>query len=287
MKIAVLGNCQAQGIARVIEALLPVAEVTAYQVSTVFKGTHPVGSPEDCYHSVIQSDLALVINSDWLEKDHIFRKDILKANCKNLILYPGIAFSGYHPDCGYLPKAMASKGPMGPYHSTIAAVSYRMNMSPARATLLYNKYIYARLGFMQDYLASSLLLKRQSEEVGFNLEGIFDTNRSNMHTINHPHIDVLKLIGRQALKKAGFELDSEDDPEVEDTLYNYRWPVYPGLFPEIPGSLVFCRGRGTKMEHTDFIKQEFDTFDTIGGPDMVTSPAIERALSALRPVLIN
>ena len=110
---------------------------------------------------------------------------------------------------------------------------------------LFNAYIFALLGYFDEYERARQFVIGKAKEVGYELEphivewrkrGVF------MHIVNHPKIEVLAQLAQLGAKQAGLSGALAPPEGVPDRLARCQtWPVYPELARRlgVPGSLTF------------------------------------------------
>jgi hypothetical protein len=110
--------------------------------------------------------------------------------------------------------------------------------------MLFNRLVYARLGYLDAFGKARTLLERRLADFA----GLFESWHARgpfMHTANHPRVFVLADIARAAAIGAG--LLPQDTPAVtpafDHLAGNTIWPVYPEIAEAlgVPGGLVFKR----------------------------------------------
>lgn len=226
MKVGVLGNCQTQGVAQCIRLFAPQIDVTA-RVLSVAAGDNP-----DLMEAVATEMEAcdLIFIQDQPRLANIFA--IVLERCRApLHRWPPIIFRGFHPDCVYvIRKGQAVDGVVGPYHSALLCAAWVEGLSPVRAAGLFNAFSYAALGYFDAYNEAAALLAFQAERLGYDFSAVLDGPTSSfMHTINHPRVDVLQSVARQALDLSGVPRETTA-PLPEDALARGAvWPDYPDL----------------------------------------------------------
>ena len=237
--IVFTGNCQTQGIADAVRAILPDAETPAF---------HMWGMDRD--DAQARLDLvrdALARADTWVRMPlgtDALLEDVVPPGAR-VIQIPSLTFAAFHPDIVVATTVAGTyfRG-LADYHSAIALWAWRRGLEPAEAAALFQPEVMAALGYdrywgpavraVRDEFAASSLdwapfwarLKR---------EGVF------MHTINHPRLAAVALQGK-AVAACIAGRDSIWDEPVEryadDHLREVVWPVYPfvGEALGIPGS---------------------------------------------------
>jgi hypothetical protein len=267
--VAILGNCQSEGLAQAVEALLPDATVIAMQIS-VLGSRH---ARQETVDRLRGADVifAMNLNSAWER----FTSDQIGAAFSNVVNLPVFLFTGFQPDTTYLEQPYRHIAtPTGGYHSRIVLSGYLSGRSAQETIRLFNPLVYARLGYFGAYQRDIAAVTRMFDAAGLDLgEAVERWCRSGcfMHAINHPQQSVLFDIMRAALNKAGFVAQCDADPaEQADTLEHHaQLPIYPEIAERIglTGSLRFkIGGVGDAARYIDlpeFVERSYDVYATL------------------------
>ncbi|WP_149537409.1 WcbI family polysaccharide biosynthesis putative acetyltransferase [Siccirubricoccus phaeus] len=244
MRIAVLGGCQAHGVAHGLLALLPEAEVESFEAVVI-------------RHHGQEAEVAAALSG----YDLVFTQDLdpefgplgtaaLQAAHPRLRRFPLIAFTGYQPDLVYLKKGGDVRySPIGAYHSAIVAGAYSLGVPEADVAQLFNRLVYQRLGYFDAFgKARTLLLRMAQESYGLDLTAEFARWHARgcfMHTNNHPKAVALAGMATVLAIAAGLVPEGTPAPELifDHLAIDTIWPVYPELAEPlgVPGSLLFKR----------------------------------------------
>jgi hypothetical protein len=229
MRVGVLGNCQAQGIADSVRTFVPGSEVEL----RLLVGFNPADGPT-----------ASLVIEDMLRCDVVFvqvlefRRPELKPLITALIeahpkpvRFPVVAFRGFHPDCGHVRRGGAQvPGPLGPYHSMLACAGWLEGLNPARTAALFNAFGYAALGYFDVYAQARDVLTEQAKSMGFDVSAWFEAGAPRfMHTVNHPTSAALHDLARQILDLAGIGRSDEASLPPDHLAEGPIWPFYPEL----------------------------------------------------------
>jgi hypothetical protein len=232
-RIAVIGNCQAFGIAYAMKLLDPTAHVSHF--------------------SAIGKTLADV---DLLAKtlatyDYVFShefpagsvrgggSDELCARLDKVIMFPAITFAAFHPDLVYLLDETRGHaptiGPVGPYHSALAVFAFRRGLSLEEAHALFNRNVFEAVGYFDVWnAAAEELIESSKRKYDFDLSaelaswarrGVF------MYSLVHPRPFVLfdiakKLFAREGLPTPAINFDYY---AIDDLGRAEIFPVYPPI----------------------------------------------------------
>lgn len=226
MKIGVLGNCQAQGVAQCIRLLAPQVEVVARSVA-LGDGKIP-GVIEMVADEMAACDIALI--QDQPRHAALFARAMERSGPRAR-LWPPIVFRGFQPDCIYVMRnGRPTEGIVGPYHSALMCAAWAEGLSPGRATGLFNAFSYAALGYFDAFNDAAALLGDHARRLGFDFTTFLNApTTSFMHTINHPTVDILQSVALQALALAGISHVTTAPLPEDDLALGPVWPVYPDL----------------------------------------------------------
>jgi hypothetical protein len=158
--------------------------------------------------------------------------NILKGEAARFVMVPNFTFTGFQPDMVYLHHrdgAMAGS-PVGAYHSRIIIAGFLMRLGPKRIKWLFNSYIFQLFGYFDEFPKAQEYFDGAAAANGFSLRSKdLMANGHFMHTINHSHVHVGKVVSREAAILAGATpVDPIDDLEDEMAL-DTVWPFYPEL----------------------------------------------------------
>ncbi|MER2250704.1 WcbI family polysaccharide biosynthesis putative acetyltransferase [Methylorubrum podarium] len=269
-RIAVIGNCQATGIAQALRLLLPGAAVETILVAGLARR---FGHIDRLAHHLRDHDLVF---SQFFPVGFVAGGNVhgLAERVPGLRLFPTILFSGFHPDLVHvgdeaslrLSRLVAS--PIGPYHSAIALQGFRRGLSVEATLRLYTGAVFERLGYFDLWQRSADYLLRTARDVGFGLDrefALWSRGGVFMHVINHPRLLVLGDIARRLAREAGCDpLDIQVEAYAPDTLaIEPVWPVLPGIAERygVAGSNLF-KGDGRRapprlLDLPDFVAESF------------------------------
>lgn len=285
--IAVIGNCQAPGVAACLRVLRGDIDATASD------GRGP--SAEAVAELIAGCDLA------WV---HPYLIDELRATCAGgkarIQTLPRIGFAGFHPDFVY-----ASVGddllesPAGHYHSSIALLGWQAGLSLGRTMDLFGDAGYRRLAFYEYFGAARDALLQEGLATGLPLGALFEgwlRRGCFMHTINHARLFALADLARAALARSGLEATTPEGPDcLADRLA--LGPVLP-VYPEIARRLGMRGGMNFKLNQRgsaeparfidleEFVARSFSIYAR-HAPESITcervqTPPYRELLTALR-----
>lgn len=289
MRIGIFGNCQAEGLALAVEAWLPGVETFRQPVATL-----PLGQPERLFEigqKLLSCDYVLLQTVDQRRPQfRDFVTGIAETAPDRVARFPVVVFNGFHPDCVYVMRdGVAVDGPIGAYHSAIAAGAWLEGLSADRAAKLFNAYVYAQLGYFEAFDRGLTHLKSDAFD-GYDLEVCASRGDIFMHTINHPVVGVLVEIARQALDRLGIGRRSSVAEPHDPLASSGIWPMYPELAHrlQLPANIAPLDFRSLVARNfralQDAVAVGSKSDLTSGGP--IGASAIDRARAFIRSEVI-
>ena len=282
-KIAVLGNCQAAGFAASLRAWMQDATVHVKSEANL-----SIDGPEK--NSAFVDYLA---ECDVIFLQEMFRSKYLSPDLIDKIagetrttLYPRIIHTGFHPDCIYVHKAnQYVRTPMGQYNSALGLAGFLEGLSVQRTAGLFNKHSFAKLNYLTSRLKADHLFDKQLAALGYTMAPFAD--RSFMHTINHPKIEVLHSFARQAIDKAGLDRLQAADCPADNLAANFIWPIYAAL-PQ-GENYVFQRQAAAEGDRSLTLEDFLDgSFKVYAAADVIPTAALaETARAFIREHVIH
>ncbi len=251
--MAVLGNCQARGVAQAMRLFAPDCRVTYFSMGTL-KRDH--GDLDGLARTLATFD-------------HLFSQAFpggllpggdsgtLQMREKRVRMFPTIVFSAFHPDMVYagrthnLADQKLAPSPLGQYHSAIALCAHRLGLDVAQTARLFRADVFERLGYLDHWDPAVRELLTSSAGIGFALDremSRWGRRGAFMHVINHPKAFVLGDIARRLLEESGFtpEPVAVEDYLGDELARDVVWPVYPPVAElfGLTGSYLFKRKPG-------------------------------------------
>jgi polysaccharide biosynthesis acetyltransferase WcbI-like protein len=269
LKLGVVGICQVHGFGLALARLLPDAQVRVFEAPVV----HAHGRSAETADCLCACDKVFAhrLADDFAE----LATSRLQQRVSALSVLPRIIFTGWHPDIAYLiHQDRELMSPVGAYHSAIAASAFSLGYTPDETELLFNRFVFARLGYLQEYEASWTLLVRDFVESGLAPHLELERWRKTgpfMHTVNHPKVSALAKLARASAIATG--LVDPDGPvpavEYDHLAWDTGWPVYPEIAEElgVVGDYLFKRrsevtpsGVVPLLRLPEFIRESFEMY---------------------------
>ena len=241
LRIAVLGNCQAEALGRCLERFCPQAKVMSVYWA-------PIASPEQAEAiaaEVVRCDVVFTQPLDKPAYGPLCSDELIARTAGRVQLWPRLYFTGLQPDVVRIGKGKRLGRTFGVHHSALILAGFALGMSPERTAELFNAYVYGLLGYYDEYAKAEAFLSESGRAAGLDLRPLVERWRGEVgfHVPNHPRIELLAGLGALLCDAMGLDrLGAIDPPEdvFEDMTV---WPVYPEIARRlgVPGSMVFRR----------------------------------------------
>ncbi|QGM96435.1 WcbI family polysaccharide biosynthesis putative acetyltransferase [Methylocystis parvus] len=234
-RIAVLGNCQAFGLAYAMKVMDPSATVDHFSA---------IGRSRVANMDMLVATLATY--------DYVFTHDFLEGHLRGggdseelirrlpkTVKTPAVTFAAFHPDLIYIqdksePLHGFIFGPLGPYHSAIGLFGYRAGLTLDETRAAFNENVFQALGYLDLWNEAATGFIENAKLYGFDLStdlmnwarrGVF------MYSIVHPKSFVLFDIAKRMWEKAGLKPPARDFGyyEIHDLARSEIFPVYPAV----------------------------------------------------------
>lgn len=249
-RIAVIGNCQAEGIAQGLRLLLPTAQVDLLSTANLARNHETLDRLRE-HLAGFDHVFSQFFPDGFVEGGNIHA---LAAGDTRYRLFPTILFPGFHPDMVHvgdvaaLSAARLVPSPIGPYHSAIALCAYLEGLDVAATVALFRDAVFTRLGYYEAWNDATTYLTGSARDIGFPLErdlAAWSRRGCFMHVLNHPKLFVLGDIARRLAREAGLApLDIRiEDYLADDLAADAIWPLYPDLAARygLQGATLFKR----------------------------------------------
>lgn len=243
-----LGNCQMRALSSALRLLLPEAEIsftTFWQAGRRHEGARQVAARLGTPDFVVSSRFGGRFRDGTGFEE-------LKAET-GAVEVPVLLFAAFHPDLVYIfekPGELSLlRGPVGDYHSALAAFGFLEGLSPAQTGRLFDAAVYRRLGYLDLWDPSAKGLLEAGRLAGWDLGA--DLMRwarrgAFMHSVNHQKTYVTADLARGVAARLGLAAAEADLDAVlaDELLPQGSWPVYPPVAERygVPGSAVFLAG---------------------------------------------
>ncbi len=288
-RIAVMGNCQAFGLAYAMKLMDPSATIDHFSA---------IGR-------------ARAVDMNILEKtfdtyDYVFSHDFLSGHLRGegdsnelrrrlpgkVTMAPAISFAAFHPDLVFIQEKDKLHGfifgPLGPYHSAIALFAYRAGLSVDEARAMFNENVFKAVGYLDiwneaaeefiGHAKTHYALDLSTDLMNWARRGIF------MYSNVHPKGYVLSDLARRLWEKAGLKPPAADFSyyEIHDLARAEIYPVYPGIarvYGAQGGYLFKMQNHhlantvGDFLTLPQYLSASFKTFEKTG-PELLANPRV-------------
>ena len=288
MKIGILFNCQGQGIAAALQALLPGCTVTNFHVPSARADARQKAD-----------DLAALLACDHVISAPMgadmgpFATDRLRMAVKNFHILPPLDFRGFHPDTIYIRNGRGRwiVGPTGDYQSRIAVAGYLAGLAAEDVAALYNGLVFARLGYLRSHAEDYLLIEERFCRFGIDTGEMVARLRSGgcfMHSVNHPKNWVLFELARIACRMIGATpVDVVEESAPDFLALHPRHPLFPEIAHriDVPPEGEFRAGGGEQaqriLETVEFVRGSFTVFREVNRDLLRQADGVAAAMASL------
>ena len=288
MKIGIHFNCQNDGIADSLRALLPDADIVNFHSDADL--------PERA-----QAERAAILNAcDHIIINHadarhgLLSMAALQRSARRCHVLPVFGFAGYQPDMVYVhANGQVLSSATGSYHSRIALAGYLAGLDARDTAALYNSLVFTRLGYFATFEEQVALMSAHWARDGIEAEPLLRRWAARgcfAYSINHPKIVVLLDLARIACERMGIAPANPDiDPaSLPDKLASGSMhPVYPEIAAALGIAPEGCFTGGSQndtpaaLSPLQFVSDSFARYAGVETADLLATPGIAEAMSAL------
>ena len=284
MKIGILFNCQHKGLKLSLQALLPRDEV--YSV-----GLPTRTGPRDAFDRALAQLTACDIIVAVPASSRNVLGEALQAAGARMVTVPSVAFTGYHPDTiNIIGDGGKLAGPTGLLHSRIAVAAFLGGLSAPDTADLYNRMIFKRLGYIDDFSMQQSLLHERFSRHGIDVtqaaaqwhaQGCF------MHNFTHPKAVALFGLGQLVCGVLGLAADPGAVIPPDTLADHASHPVHPdlaaafGVQPETHFRAGARRGDSQLLSLDEYLAQSFTQYAATPRADLLTADGLAAAAAAI------
>jgi hypothetical protein len=267
MKIAIVGNCQADPLANVFRMAVPGSLVNVFVVQrerTAGELTAALRDIEDAdvtFAQPIAGTFGVLSTSSLVERS------------KRVIQFPNVYYRGLHPDLTYVGGAdRRVQGPLGDYHSLVVLHALIAGMTPAECVAEYDRLLSRLTNPALIASTSKVELAKRCSEINFPGDELADVLMGpsiSMLTVNHPTTATMVWLAKACLRSAAVSTGVDwawlevvvDNP----LLRSVAWPIAPSAaelhgLPE-SGKRAFRGSRGSVYDLSTFVRMSFEAYE--------------------------
>jgi hypothetical protein len=229
-RIVILANNQHAGLAAALRALLPAARIDDFNLANL-------AADGPARRLAIEAVGAAnhVVSHDATSQFGPLSTAALRSARRPLHLLPAFRFTGFHPDTVTITlDGRELDGPTGLLHSRTAVASYMAGLTVAETAEMYNRLVFARLGYFEAFDAQRARLIKTFAVYGYDLVPAFAgwiKAGCFMFDATRPRMRVLLDIGRLLCGRIGIDpADGATEATVQNPLAGA--PMQP-LFADI------------------------------------------------------
>jgi hypothetical protein len=286
LRIGLLGNAQMNGIAACLRAVLPGAQITPFDVTSVLSRPASLQAAHTtlsgCDHLLVQS-----LPDEWRTRIGA----VLPAGAP-FHTVPVVDFAGFHPDCIRIETSSGPlESPTGEWHSRIAVVAYLAGCSLLETIALFNRLVFVKLGYLDAYANESARLEAVFSAQNLDLaplQAAWISRGCFMHAPDRPKIHVLMDIARIALTSMNITFsDNPLQPLPDPFALAESAPVFPniaavaGVPPEGAYRPASANTPGRPIALRDFVARSFRLYDSADPARLAAASNVATALAAL------
>ncbi len=244
-RMAVIGNCQAFGLAYAMKVMDPSATVHHYSAigHSRFADMNLLVKTLETYDYVFAHEFPaghLRGSGDSVE---------LRQRMPRVTRLPPIVFAAFHPDLIYVANSSTNFifGPLGPYHSAVGLFGWRVGLTLDETRALFNENVFRTLGYLDMWdAAARKFLAASQEEAGVDLStDLMKWARKGafMYSVVHPTTNVLFDVAKRVWEKVGLKPPATDYSYyyLHDLARSEIFPIYPPIAKifGVQGSYLF------------------------------------------------
>lgn len=232
-RIAVMGNCQAFGLAYAMKVMDPSATVHHYSAigHSRFADLDLLAKTLDTYDYIFSHEFP----AGHLRGDG--DSAALREKLPRVTRTPPIVFAAFHPDLIYVSdqKGGFIFGPLGPYHSALGLFGWRAGLSLDETRALFNENVFSTIGYldMWDEAARRFLATAQDEcGIDFSTDLMkWARKGAFMYSVVHPTSYVLFDVAKRMWEKVGLKPPATDYSYyyIHDLARSEIFPIYPAV----------------------------------------------------------
>jgi capsular polysaccharide biosynthesis protein len=230
VKIGILFNGQHESLRVALGALLPGTGFVSLDMAQAL-----TNEPLRGQFAAALASCDHVISQDAAPEYGALSTPALRATVRRLHVLPGFRFAGFHPDTVNIVLDGAEVGgPTGVQHSRIAVAGFLAGLSVRETADLYNRLVFARLGYFDKFAAERAALLARYGAYGIDLRDAFDAwlvPGCFMQGVHQPRMRVMLDLARAVCALAGLEPTAAAvESDLPDPLAGL--PLHP-VFPDI------------------------------------------------------
>lgn len=238
-RVALVGNCQVWGLAASLRLQCPEIGFDDF-----FVGDIKTAAQGDELAARLGDYQLVLTHPQENEALGDLRSSRLEQIVRSLVRLPKVWFTGFHPDLLIIPDRRLAVPRFGRHHSLLIGAAFLAGIDQGEAEDLFNAYLFARLGFFDEYAKARAYMAMSLERAGLDAGAVlaeWERQGVFMHMPNHPSVETLWVLARAIAEQLGLG-PRETDERPADSLEELReWPVYPPLARRLgaPGGLTF------------------------------------------------
>ena len=278
LRIGILYNDTQESFAAALRALLPEAVILAFDLAAASSNAVDVAAAlRSCDH---------VISQDVAPRFGLLATRVLVGSARRLHVVPPLQFRGFHPDMltVHLDEAPLG-GPTGLYHSRIVIGAYLAGIAPDDAVVLFNKLVFARLGYFDALRSQHDAVVARYAAYGIDLAAFLPrwvAGGCFMHTPDHPKMRVMMELSYLACLRMDLRPTAPDAMPADPLAGQPSQPYFPELAARngLAAEGAF-RGPAGTMTALEFVEAGFQALQRVPLSRLRAAPGVLNAMAAL------
>ena len=208
IKVAVVANCQARPLARILPLLNSDIEITNTAIVHLLKNEQ-----EAEFSQILQNSDIIIAQqvADNYPCEFVRQNQLRDQYGDKVVSIINLYYSGYTPDLRYLriPGLGTLRGPLGDYHNQTIFQSWREGLSPEKVIERVQSIEYNREKYQAISGASLAKLRKREQTASVDIVDYIESKLSDKRlffSFNHPSMLLLEKMMRSMLVQLGVSI---------------------------------------------------------------------------------
>lgn len=271
-RFLLLGSCQVYGIGMCLRRLRPGDAVTSHSWS------NPPSDLDPAAFDLI-----------FFQPPGAKGRKLFPRMPDSAIPIPRFHFGGFHPDYFHTPTV--AKGArdisLPGDHSVLIMAAFRAGVPRAHVADLFNAYVFAQLGYFDEFDNARSFAVRMAAPLGFDVAPLMvPEGPPFMHNPPHPKISHLWQAARMLCEHVDLETEQGEALPPDPYLDLGSWPLYPEIARRIggDGSRRFAPGvTEPEIGLEDFVDRCWEVYEQ-ADPAIFDHPRVTKVAATLRAI---
>ncbi|WP_298636803.1 WcbI family polysaccharide biosynthesis putative acetyltransferase [uncultured Umboniibacter sp.] len=266
-KLIIIGNCQAEPLAKILQAKNPFIRITKVITAHTYKHDPQLDALIRRVDHIITQPLADKFGN-------IATNTLKQAHPNKVTTFLNLHFNGFHSDWSYLntPKGRLH-GPMGEYHNVTIVEGFQQGLTQAETLKRLSSREYNTARYQHAAKASLATLKEREAYVDIKMTDVVERDLVNkhcsFHAFNHPNKQLLNEEANRILEHLSIaNMSTDTQGEILNFTVTRANPISTEEPTENIGYLVnisedgFKRGKGnTPRADADLVTEFYRIYE--------------------------